>query len=156
MIKIEERYLYELDINDTFFDSLKSDYKNFNEWFKIYNKRKVYVTFSNNKITSFLMLKVEDKNEIYEFNKEFIPKKRLKICTMKIIEKGLGIKDEFIKIIFDKAKELEVKEIYFTVFPKYTHLINFFSNCGFKYYCSKNTLDSKDETKEEYVYVRSL
>ena len=27
MINIEEKYLYEIDINDTFFDLLRSDYK---------------------------------------------------------------------------------------------------------------------------------
>ena len=34
MSNIECRYLSELDINDKFFDSLKEDYYNFNDWFK--------------------------------------------------------------------------------------------------------------------------
>ena len=155
MINIEEKKLYEIDINDTFFNSLKCDYKDFDEWFRRNNKRKVYVTFNNDKISSFLMLKLEE-NEEYDFDKIFIPKRRLKICTMKVIDKGVGIGDEFIKIIFNKARELSVEEIYFTVFPKYTDLINFFSNYGFKYYCGKKTLNNNNELKEEYVYVRSL
>lgn len=53
MINIEKKYLYEIDINDTFFDLLRSDYKDFDEWFRRNNKRKAYVTFNNNKITSF-------------------------------------------------------------------------------------------------------
>ena len=124
MVNIEEKYLYEIDINDTFFDSLRLDYKDFNKWFKINNKRKVFVTFNESKITSFLMLKVEEMSEIYNFDKEFIPKKRLKICTMKVIDNGLGLGDEYVKIIFNKARELSVEEIYFTVFPKYSDLIN--------------------------------
>jgi len=155
MVNIEEKYLYEIDINDTFFDSLKCDYKDFDKWFRRNNKRKVYVTFNNDKISSFLMLKLEE-NEEYDFDKMFIPKRRLKICTMKVIDKGLSIGEEFRKIIFDKARELSVEEIYFTVFPKYTDLINFFSNYGFKYYCSKKTMNKNNELKEEHVYVRSL
>ena len=100
MNNIEERYLYELDIKDTFFDSLRLDYKDFNEWFKRNNKRKVYVTFKDRKITSFLMLKRE-YNEKYDFDKEFNGENILKICTMKVNDNGTGIGEEFIKIIFN-------------------------------------------------------
>ena len=154
-MNIEEKHLYELDLNDIFFDSLRSDYKDFDEWFKRNNNRKVYVTFNNNKITSFLMLKVEE-NEKYNFDKDFSSKKKLKICTMKVIDKGLGIGESFIKIIFNIGKELGVEEIYFTVFPKYNDLISFFINYGFKYYCSKKTINKNNEEVEEYVYVRNL
>lgn len=154
MVNIEEKYLYEIDINDAFFDSLRSDYKGFNEWIKRNNNRKIYVTFDNDKITSFLMLKIEEKSEIYNFDKKFLPKKRLKICTMKVENKGLGIGEEFIKIIFSNAKELVVDEIYFTVYPKYEDLINFFSNYGFKYYCNKETMNSSGEILLERVYVK--
>ena len=30
---IEEKYLYNIDINDKFFDSLKEDYADFTKWF---------------------------------------------------------------------------------------------------------------------------
>lgn len=155
MNKIEEKYLYKLDIKDTFFDSLRLDYKDFNEWFKRNNKRKVYVTFKDNKITSFLMLKHEC-NEKYDFDKDFSGENVLKICTMKVSDNGTGIGEEFIKIIFNKAEELNVDKIYFTVYPKYKDLINFFSKYRFKYYCTKNTINNNNETSKEYVYVREL
>ena len=153
--KIEEKYLYELDINDTFFDSLRLDYKDFNDWFKKNSKRKVYVTFKDRKITSFLMLK-QECNEKYDFDKDFSGENVLKICTMKVSDNGIGIGEEFIKIIFNKAKELNVDKIYFTVYPKYNDLINFFSKYDFKYYCTKNTMNNNDEINKEYVYVREL
>lgn len=56
-IVIEEKQLKDLDINDTFFDSLKSDYKDFIIWLNNCLDRKVYVTYQNNKITSILVLK---------------------------------------------------------------------------------------------------
>ena len=150
---IEEKYLYELDINDTFFDSLRCDYKGFDEWFKRNNKRKVYVTFNDRKITSFLMLK-EEINEKYNF--ELNEERILKICTMKVVNNGVGIGEEFIKIIFNRAKESGIKKIYFTVYPKYTDLISFFSKYDFKYYSTKKTINNNDEINDEYVYVRDL
>ena len=155
MNKIEEKYLYELDINDTFFDSLRLDYKDFNEWFNRNNKRKVYVTFYDNKITSFLMLK-EEINEKYDFSPEFNGERILKICTKQVVTNGVGIGEEFIKIIFNKAKEIGAEKIYFTVYPKYTDLINFFSKYGFKYYGTKKTMNSNNEINGEHVYVRKL
>lgn len=155
MFNIEEKYLYELDINDTFFDSLRLDYKDFNEWFKINNKRKVYVTFNNDKISSFLMLKLEN-NEKYNFDKEFNGNNILKICTMKVTNNGIGIGEEFIKIIFSKAKELNVDKIYFTVYSKYTDLINFFIKYDFKLYSTKDTMNNSGDINKEYVYVREL
>ena len=150
---IEEKHLYELDINDTFFDSLRLDYKDFNKWFKRNENRKVYVTFDNGKITSLLMLK-EENNEKYDF--DFNENKVLKICTMKVINNGVGIGEEFIKIIFNKVKELNIRKIYFTAYPKYKDIINFFSKYGFKYQCTKETLNNNNEINEEYVYVREL
>ena len=155
MKNIEEKYLYELDINDTFFDSLRLDYQDFDEWFKRNINRKVYVTFKDNKITSFLMLKLES-NEKYDFDKDFSGENILKICTMKVSDNGTGIGEEFIKIIFNKAEELNVVKIYFTVYPKYKDLINFFSKYNFKYYCTKDTMDRSGEINKEYVYVRDL
>ena len=155
MFNIEEKYLYELDINDTFFDSLRLDYKDFNKWFKINNKRKVYVTFNNDKISSFLMLKLEN-NEKYNFDKEFNGNNILKICTMKVTNNGIGIGEEFIKIIFSKAKELNVDKIYFTVYSKYTDLINFFIKYDFKLYSTKDTMNNSGDINKEYVYVREL
>jgi N-acetylglutamate synthase-like GNAT family acetyltransferase len=75
---------------------------------------------------------------------------------MKVVNNGVGIGEEFIKIIFNKAEELNVRKIYFTVYPKYTDLINFFSKYGFKYYYTKKTMNSNNEINEEHVYVREL
>lgn len=51
---IEEKYLYELDLNDSFFDSLKEDYSGFEKWFKKKQQddAKAFVTIGNKNITS--------------------------------------------------------------------------------------------------------
>ena len=62
---INYKYLHELDINDAFFDSLKLDYAGFEEWFKKKQSKEAqaYVTEFDGKLTSFLMLKVENEDE---------------------------------------------------------------------------------------------
>lgn len=142
-----------VESSSDFFDSLRCDYKGFDEWFKRNNKRKVYVTLNDRKITSFLMLK-EEINEKYNF--ELNEERIFKICTMKVVNNEVGIVEEFIKIIFNRAKESGIKKIYFTVYPKYTDLISFFSKYDFKYYSIKKTMNNNDEINNEYVYVRGL
>lgn len=75
-----------MDINDAFFDSLKLDYAGFEEWFK--NKQskeaRAYVTELDGKLTSFLMLKVENEDENYkDFLNPFKPARRLKNINFK-------------------------------------------------------------------------
>lgn len=65
---ILHEYLYNIELNDTFFDSLKMDYSGFEAWYKkkARDGSMAYITrdsFGN--LGSFLMLKVEDETEDY-------------------------------------------------------------------------------------------
>lgn len=155
-VLIEEISVSDIDINDNFFDSLKKDYDGFENWFKKKQNDgyKAYVTTNDNKITSFLMLKIEDGNELYDdFSKSMRKCKRLKICTLKVSDNGKKIGDEFLKIILRKAQENNVDEIYVTLFRKYQSLIKFLKENNFKFYCYKNT--HKFDIKED-VYIRKI
>ena len=105
----EEDFLKNVEDGEYILEQIKKsnrfDYKDFNEWFKRNDNRKVYLTFNEGKITSFLMLK-EETNEEYDFSCEFNRGNILKICTMKVVTNGIGIGEEFIKIIFNKAEEI--------------------------------------------------
>ena len=137
-INIIEEYLINLDINDSFFDSLKKDYNNFLEWFnrKALEGRKCFVTYyDNGKISSILILKEEYENENYNnFYKSFDNDKRLKICTFKVDNMGFGIGEYYLSIIYKKVLENKLSEIYVTVYPKYVNLIKFFIKYGFSLY----------------------
>ena len=156
---INYKYLHELDINDTFFDSLKDDYAGFEEWFKKKQSKEAqaYVTEFDGKLTSFLMLKVECEDEEYkDFLKPFIPAKRLKISTLKVNDTGKRIGETFIKIIVNKAIKENVEEIYVTVFDKQEFLIDMLESYGFKKYTKKRTLKSDGEIELENVLVKSM
>ena len=65
---INYKYLSELDIDDSFFDSLREDYAGFDEWFryKQLDNAQAYVQERDGRVISFLLLKVEDESEDYE------------------------------------------------------------------------------------------
>lgn len=154
---ITYKYLYELDITDSFFDSLKQDYADFESWFKKKQAANAmaYVTESCGKLTSFLMLKIENKSENYmDFLHPFKPAKRLKISTLKVMDTGKRIGEMFIKIIFKKAVEEQVDEIYITIFDKYKNLIDLLESYGFKKYTKKKTLGSNGKYLFENVLVK--
>ena len=159
-IFIEEEFLYQIQIEDSFFDSLREDYKDFDNWFKHkqeQHKRAFVTKNKNNKVTSFLMFKLEDKDEKYnEFDKPFTPAKRLKIATFKVSETGKRIGETFIKIIVEVAKTEKVDEIYITVFPKHNFLIELLEQYGFKYYTHQNTENSKGSIKKEHIWVKDM
>ena len=51
----------EIDLQDTFFQSLRNDYPDFDNWFKRKSNQDAFVQYENNKIIGFLYLKVEEK-----------------------------------------------------------------------------------------------
>lgn len=157
---ITHEYLSNIDLADEFFTSLKNDYKNFIDWYqrKAQAGDKAYVTRDEqNKITSFLKLKIEDENEDYSCLKEpFSQAKRLKIATFKVASTGHNIGDNYLKIIINEALKNKVNEIYVTVFPKYKTLINLLLEYCFTKKTTKLTEKSDSSVAEEFVYVKNM
>ncbi len=141
-----------LDINDSFFDSLKMDYKEFISWYEKKKQEEVYCYKEENKILGLLVLKIEEPElEDYRDIKPPMKKNRkLKISTFKVDVKGKKVSERFMKIIFCYALIYNVDEIYFTVYDndeKKINLIKYFEKFGFKYYGKKN---------KELVYIKIM
>lgn len=82
---IEKVFFSELNIRDTFFDSLRNDYFDFDDWFykKASNNEEAYVLRDKGKLLGFLYLKKEtEKDE--SIQPLFHKGKRLKIGTLKL------------------------------------------------------------------------
>lgn len=139
----------EVDINDSFFDSFREDYNEFNDWYKSKFDEVCYVCYSDNFLTAFLYIKVEKSgSEDYsEIKPTFSKKNRLKIGTLKVISNGYKIGERFLKIVFDNAIQYKVEEIYVTVFdkrPEQGQLIEMLKKWGFTEHGIKTT-DNGDE-----------
>lgn len=159
-MNIIKKSLNEIDVNDSFFDSLRNDYPNFNNWFlrKRNSNYFAYVTEDENgNLGSFLLLKEEKYQDILSITGDYVLKniknldKILKISTFKVGNTGKGIGNKYLKIAYEKAKEIKVSAIYMTVYPKYKVFINFLKKNGFKIYKEKNSGSS-----EEFILIKDV
>ena len=130
-----------INIDDSFFDSLKKDYVGFEDWFAKKSDETAYVCYDSGALCAFLYLKIENEKEFYgDINPVFQPKKRLKIGTLKVTLNGYKIGERFIKIIVDNALRFNVSEIYVTIFEKTVEqqrLIRLLNDYGFFKYGTK-------------------
>lgn len=154
VLNVQKLKFGKIDLNDTFFDSLKEDYVGFDKWFIKKYDEEAYITINSNNgmLLSFLYLKVEDENENYSnINPQFSSKRRLKIGTFKVISNGFRLGERFMKIIFDNALKNHVQEIYVTVYdkrPEQRRLIDLVEQWGFVLWGTKG--------EGELVYVRDF
>lgn len=154
VLNVQKLKFGKIDLNDTFFDSLKEDYIGFDKWFIKKYDEEAYITINSNNgmLLSFLYLKVEDEKENYSnINPLFLPKRRLKIGTFKVISNGFRLGERFVKIIFDNALKNHVQEIYVTIYdkrPEQRRLIDLLEQWGFVLWGTKG--------EGELVYVRDF
>lgn len=148
VLSVKKVNFAEVNLNDSFFDSFREDYEEFNNWFKSKFDKVCYVCYSDNNLTAFLYIKVEEKTENYsEIKPIFDKKKRLKIGTLKVISNGYKIGERFLKIVFDNAIQYKVDEIYVTVFdkrPEQGQLIDMLKDWGFVEHGIKSTKDGDE------------
>ena len=153
VLNVQKLKFGKINLNDTFFDSLKEDYVGFDKWFIKKYDEEAYITINSNNgmLLSFLYLKVEDETENYSnITPTFSPKRRLKIGTFKVISNGFRLGERFIKIVFDNALKNRVQEIYVTIYDKRTEqrrLIELLEQWGFHFWGKKDS---------ELVYVRDF
>jgi predicted nucleic acid-binding protein len=155
VLAVSKSLFGEINLEDTFFDSFKEDYPGFAKWFLKKSDEIAYVTVNMGHMLSFLYLKIEDKGENYaDISPSFVPKKRLKIGTFKVISNGVRLGERFIKIIFDNALRNHVDEIYVTIFDKseeQKRLIGLLEEWGFVRFGKK-----KSAAGDECVFVRDF
>lgn len=158
VLAIKKKNFAEVDVNDTFFDSFKNDYSEFEYWFNKNAEKECYVSYIEGKLIAFLYLKIEDENEVYsDISPVFKKSRRLKIGTFKVTANGYKIGERFLKIIFDNAINNKVNEIYVTLFNKPEDskkndekiaLITLIKEWGFNYHGTK---ESKNGIEEVYM-----
>jgi predicted nucleic acid-binding protein len=118
VLSVRKALFGNVNLADSFFDSFRSDYREFDRWFNRKADETAYICTANTgQIIGFLYLKNEGQDENYsDIEPRFAPKRRLKIGTFKVTANGFKIGERFLKIIFDNAIRSRVDEIYVTIF----------------------------------------
>lgn len=148
--KFEWHKFSEVNIDDPFFDSLKSDYEEFPVWFKKKSDtgERTLVFNDDRGVGSFVYIKEENESIILR-DKTLPAIPRIKIGTFRLAERfrrqRLG--EGALGVTLWKWQELKCEEIYVTVFEKHTELINLFERFGFN--CTGMN------ERGECVYLRS-
>ena len=147
---LKEDYMYNLDLNDPIFDSLKHDYPEFEDWFmrKSREHRKCFVSYRSDKtIGALLIYKFED--EPIDVSPPLPQKKRMKIATLKVTHVGNKIGELLLKISADLTIQEGCDEIYLTHFTEENdRLIELITEYGF--------VKAGDNSRGEEIFIRKL
>jgi L-amino acid N-acyltransferase YncA len=139
----------DINLNDTFFNSLKEDYPGFEAWFEKKSKdnSEAYVQYTNDKLQAFLYLKNESGEELSDITPVRPACNRLKVGTFKIDAHNTRLGERFVKKIMDTALSMKADEIYVTIFPKHEGLICILQRYGFK---------EEGRKKNELVLIKNM
>lgn len=133
----------DINLADPFFDSLKNDYTEFEDWFKKKENERAFLFEDDEGVQAFLYLKVEEEALL-----NVIPplplKKRIKVGTLKINARGTKFGDRFIKKAIDYALFNKIDELYVTVFSKHEKLIELLKGYGFVIVGEKTTSNGSE------------
>lgn len=128
---------YDIDLNDSIFESLKADYPGFDNWWKkkVW-RRELFIFERERKINAILIPKIE-QNETIDCTPELKREKILKICTFKVSDDSRGLKlgERLLKMAFDFAIINNVFKVYLTHYKQDSdYLIPLLQNFGFSKY----------------------
>lgn len=131
---LREDQVYNLNIDDPFFNPIKEDYPEFTDWFKKISRegRKCWVHYdTSSNIDALLVYKIENESII---SKPPLPKRRrIKLCLLKVDFMGYKIGELFIKLVVNLAIINKIQEVYLSCFPKNEeHLFELINEYGFK------------------------
>ncbi len=138
----------EVDIKDTFFDTLRNDYEGFDIWFnkKACEGDSAYVQYDDGKLQAFLYLK-DETGELTDIEPSRPACKRLKVGTFKIEAHKTKLGERFVKKITDTAIYNDYDEVYVTIYPKHEGLVRILKKYGF---------EESGKKKEELVLVKDM
>lgn len=150
MANIQFKLFSEINLWDSFFDTLREDYQGFDEW---YNKKalqgeKAYVLYEQGRLICFLYLKEENPVD----NSNITPSldatcSWIKVGTFKVIPHKTKLGERLIKRMFDFAISKNIFNLYVTAFSKHEALIDLLKRYGFKQWGKKD---------DELVLVKNI
>lgn len=133
--KFEWKKFSEVNLSDSFFNSLKLDYEEFPIWFgrKATEDASVLVSSDGQWVNGFIYLKQEDDETINLVGCNLPTMPRIKIGTLKLAEhfRGQRFGEGALGVSLWYWRQSKRQEIYVTVFEKHTELINLFERFGF-------------------------
>jgi len=147
-------YTNELDFEDKIFESIELEYDNFASWKNKlkHEKRPSYVLYNKDNTIGALMI-LKEESEAINSDPPFPIKRRLKICTLKVSEKGYNIGEQFIRIAVRYCIANDINEIYLTTHTKVQEeLVSLIKKYGF---IETGQIGYKKDIGPEHLYLKN-
>ena len=149
---IEDVLCHSLDLRNSFFDSLREGYEGFDKWFVekcAQSGRRAWACTSGSDIHAIAIYKKEE-SPIVTVDKRGLPGNVLKICTFKVVKRGLKIGELMLKQAFNYATSHNIQYVYATVAPgEHEMLEDLFTEFGFYDY-------GIDTAGRDHVFVKEF
>lgn len=147
-----KEHFRDINLDDPFFDSLKADYQEFEDWFNRKSDSEAYLFYEDGLIEGFLYFKMEN-GPVEDIEPAIDCSSALKIGTFKINPHGTRLGERFIKKALDYALVNQAEYCYVTIFDKEatSGLIRLMRKYGF---CDHGKKDTQNGT--ELVMVKSM
>jgi len=134
---IQERYLHEFDVNQTFFDSLRDGYDGFNQWYRgvAADHRKAWCVHDNGIVHAICIYKQEEHPKIVD-DGPHLNGNALKLCTFKVGEgvRGRKLGERLLFSAFKYAVEHDIPYVYLHTYGKeHELLVSLCQDYGFEF-----------------------
>ncbi len=131
---IEDRYCYEISLDDSMFNTLRADYPQFDTWFSdkcVATHRKCWRLAVGGETAGLLIWKNEVPGDT---TAKLAGERILKICTFKVSDRFLGEKfgELLLKQVLWFAQRNRYQVAYVTVYPRHVMLISLLEEFGFR------------------------
>ena len=149
---VKERFLYEIDKNQPFFESLRQSYDGFDKWFQkcAEDKRKCWcIEDGDSNVVAICIYKHEQDARLTD-NGEIISGRILKLCTFKVDPKARGKKlgERLLYIAFDYCVKNDFDWVYLHTFgEEQKTLVGLCSDYGFS---------CLGKYKQDDVYIKPM
>ena len=147
---VQSQHLYEVNDRDKIFDSLREDYKNFQDWLEECSKTQVKAwivkSLNSNKLEAICIYKEAKEEDYVSYN---LQRKALKLATFKVDEsyRGKKLGELMLKQAFLYCMENKFSSCWMTVFPRHEILIDFIKDFGFERIGKTSLTDEKNKKK---------
>lgn len=115
-VAISTKFLYELDVDNHFFDSLRNRYDGFNTWYHTCaeQRRQAWVVKDGDEIGALCIFK-EERDEKVTDDGVILRGKILKLCTFKVADTGKKLGERLLFVAFQVAREGRFDYVYLHV-----------------------------------------
>lgn len=148
---VRDEFLYNINLKDPIFDSLREGYKGFDDWYNTASaeQRKAWIVELDGKLAGVCIYK---KEMVEEFSGLGVP--NLKLCTFKVDEFARGGKlgELLLKQAFMYSAKNGMKSTWLTAFPRHEYLVSFVKDFGFQVH--KQFKINKETGESEMVYFK--